>query len=87
MLIQTREYLVVTSPFVNLLEILSWFCIIGSYLIGCVLLFFVSVLCVWCGRTPHTEDTHDGLRVASYKIISLHYVLCSYIMTQLQALV
>jgi hypothetical protein len=39
MLIQPREYLVVTSPFVNLLVLVSWFCIVGSYLTGCVLLF------------------------------------------------
>ena len=50
MLIQPREYLV-TSPFVNLLVLVSWFCITGSYLICCVLLFFVSVLCVRCGQT------------------------------------
>jgi hypothetical protein len=48
MLIQPREYLVVTSHFVNFLVLVSWFCIIGSYLIGCALLFCEYPLCaVW----------------------------------------
>jgi uncharacterized metal-binding protein len=38
MLIQPHVY-PFTSPFVNLLVLVSWLCIIGSYLIGCVLLF------------------------------------------------
>jgi hypothetical protein len=45
MLIQTRVYLVVTSPFVNLLVLVSWFCIVGSYLNSCVLLFCECPLC------------------------------------------
>jgi hypothetical protein len=37
MLIQPRVDLVITSPFVNMLVLVSWFCNIGGYLSGCVL--------------------------------------------------